>query len=181
MDIQIANSARKAALELFDRAGLKTGQTVAVGCSTSEIAGHWVGTAPSSEIGAVVFDVLYSVFSEREIFIAAQCCEHLNRALVIEREAASGYKIVNAVPTVGAGGSFATAAYNSFFEPVALEQIEADAGLDIGGTLIAMHLKRVAVPLRLETVSIGKAAVMAARTRPPQIGGIRASYDESLF
>jgi uncharacterized protein (TIGR01440 family) len=177
---EIAESARKAGLELYARAGLKAGQIVIVGCSTSEIAGHNVGTSPSAEVGAAVFGALYSVFSEREVYLAAQCCEHLNRAIIVERKAASGHRIVNAVPKPEAGGAFAAAAYESLSDPVALESIEADAGLDIGGTLIGMHLKRVAVPLRLEASRIGKAAVIAARTRPPLIGGARASYDEAL-
>ena len=127
-----------------------------------------------------MFGALYGVFSKVGLVLAAQCCEHLNRAIIIEREAASCFLVVNAVPKPEAGGSFATAAYARLGDPVAVESIEAHAGIDIGGTLIGMHLKRVAVPLRLEVTHIGKAAVIAARTRPPYIGGTRASYDESL-
>ena len=176
----IALAAGNAARELCQAAGLKAGQSVVVGCSTSEITGHRVGTNSSAEIGAVVFRALYEVFSQRGIFMAAQCCEHLNRAIIIERSAAAGYVIVNVVPVVDAGGAFATAAYAGFSEPVALEEFFADAGLDIGGTLIGMHLKKVAVPLRLDTAAIGEAAVIAARTRPKLIGGARAHYDDSL-
>ena len=140
-----------------------------------------MGTNSNADIGAVVFKALEAAFSECGVFLAAQCCEHLNRAIIIEREAAVGYIIVNALPTPDAGGAFAAAAYSGFRDPVALESIQADAGLDIGGTLIGMHLKRVAVPLRLETSLIGKAAVIAARTRPPLIGGARAVYDKSLM
>ena len=178
---EISVSARAVALELCEKAGLKSGQTVVVGCSTSEIAGYDVGTKSNAEIGESVFLALNSVFEERGIRLAAQCCEHLNRALIIEREAAAGYEIVNVVPFPGAGGAFAAAAYARFRDPVAIDAIRADAGLDVGCTLIGMHLKRVAVPLRLETTHIGAAIVTAARTRPLLYGGERARYDESLM
>ena len=181
MPDDIAKSARGAALELCEKAALKPGQVVIVGCSTSEIAGHHVGTRPSAEIGAAVFDALHGVFSERGIYTAAQCCEHLNRAVIIEREASAAYEIVNVAPVPDAGGPFAAAAYAALGDPVALSSITADAGIDIGGTLIGMHLKRVAVPLRLEAAHIGKASVFAARTRPPMIGGARTVYDEKLM
>jgi len=176
----IAESARLAALELCEKAKLKPGQIVIVGCSTSEISGFDIGTSSSEETGAAVFSAISEVFSTRGIFLAVQCCEHLNRAIITEREAAGGYEIVNVIPVPEGGGAFATAAYKRFSDPVALESVRADAGLDIGGTIIGMHLKRVAVPLRLENAFVGKAAVIAARTRPPQIGGARARYDESL-
>ena len=179
--MDIKEAVRNTALELCEKAGLKAGQTVIVGCSTSEIVGSHIGTHTNAGIGAVVFSELYSVFSERGIFLAAQCCEHLNRAIIVERKAATGYNIVNAVPTPDAGGAFAAAAYEGFSDPVALETFQADAGLDIGGTLIGMHLKRVAVPLRLEVKFIGEALVIAARTRPPLIGGSRTNYNENLF
>ena len=176
----VANAAREAALELCATAKLVAGQTVVVGCSTSEIAGRLIGTSSNIEIGAAVFDALHSVFAGHGIYIAAQCCEHLNRALIIEKEAAGCRETINVVPTPEAGGAFATAAYVGFSNAIALEEIQAAAGLDIGGTLIAMHLKRVAIPLRLKIAMIGKAAVIAARTRPKLIGGNRAQYDDSL-
>ena len=117
---------------------------------------------------------------ERGIFLAAQCCEHLNRAIIVERAAVPYADIVNVVPQPKAGGSFATTAYKNFSEPVALEEIRADAGLDIGDTFIGMHLKKVAVPVRLENHTIGKAHITAARVRPKFIGGERAHYDEEL-
>ena len=178
---EIARDAQNAASELCESAGLKAGQSVIVGCSTSEVAGHKIGSSSNSEIGFAIFDAIHSVFSQRGVHIAVQCCEHLNRAVIAEREAATGFQIVNVLPTPEAGGAFATAAYYSFKEPVALESFEADAGLDIGGTLIGMHLKRVAVPVRLAVKHIGKAALIAARTRPPLIGGERAAYDETLM
>jgi len=177
----IAEAAREAALEFYERACLKAGQIVIVGCSTSEICGHHIGTNSNAEIGAAVFGALYGVFSEHGIYLAAQCCEHLNRAVIIEREAAAGWEIVNVVPKPKAGGAFAAAAYAGFSDPVALDSIQADAGLDIGATLIGMHLKRVAVLVRLQTSKIGNASVTAARTRPPLIGGVRAEYDESML
>ena len=176
----IAEAARKAALELCAEAGLRAGQIVVVGCSTSEINGFRLGTSSNEDIGAAVMRAINAVFAERGIYLAAQCCEHLNRAIIIEREAADCRNIVNAIPTPDAGGAFAAAAYENFSDPVALDSIQADAGLDIGGTLIGMHLKRVAVPIRLQTSGIGKASIIAARARPPFIGGARAKYDESL-
>ena len=177
----IVEAARTIADELCAKARLKAKQIVIIGCSTSEIAGYSVGTNSSAEIGNAVFDGLYSVFSKSGIYLAAQCCEHLNRAVIIEREAAIGWEIVNVTPVPKAGGAFAAAAYTRFNDPVALSEIRADAGLDIGSTLIGMHLKRVAVPLRLDNSHIGKAVVIAARTRPPLIGGARAIYDEALL
>ena len=177
---EIANAARNAAMEICETAKLVTGQTVVVGCSTSEIAGRLIGTSSSVELGAVVFDALHRVFAGHGIYMAAQCCEHLNRALVIEQEAAGFFERINVVPTPEAGGAFAAAAYEGFSNAIALEEIQADAGIDIGGTLIGMHLKRVAIPLRLNTAMIGKANVIAARTRPKLIGGARSQYDESL-
>ena len=181
MDInEIKRQTAAAARELVAACRLKAGQLVVVGCSSSEIAGHSVGSFSSPEIGAAVFEAITEVFSPLGIFIAAQCCEHLNRALIIEREAVRGLYLVNAVPRPKAGGSFAAAAYTGMRNPVAVEEISADAGLDIGSTLIGMHLKKVAVPVRLKTNSIGEASVTAARTRPKYIGGARAVYDDSL-
>ena len=177
---EVANAAQHAAFELCEAAKLVPGQTVVVGCSTSEIAGRLIGTSSSIELGAAVFNALYRVFTGHGIYIAAQCCEHLNRALIIEQEAAGCREPINVVPVPEAGGAFAAAAYKSFSKAIALEEIQAAAGLDIGGTLIGMHLKRVAIPLRLKTAMIGKATVVAARTRPKLIGGARTHYDESM-
>ena len=179
--VEVALAARNAALELCAAADLQAGQTVIVGCSTSEIAGFPVGTHNSAVIGTAVFSALQSVFAERGIYIAAQCCEHLNRAIIVERDVAERYEIVNAVPTPEAGGAFAASAYENFDDPVALEEFFADAGMDIGGTLIGMHLKKVAVPLRIDTTSIGKTTVYAAKTRPKLIGGPRTQYDEGMM
>jgi len=179
--LELKEAVRNTALELCDKAGLETGQSVIIGCSSSEIAGFNIGSHSNIDIGTMVFSEFNKVFSNRGIYLAVQCCEHLNRAIIVERESAAGFDVVNVVPTPEAGGAFATAAYKGFKNPVAVETFKADAGLDIGGTLIGMHLKRVAVPLRLENRIIGEAFVIAARTRPPLIGGNRAVYDESLM
>ena len=176
----ISDAARSVAIELCKKACLQAGQIVIVGCSTSEIAGNMIGTNSSPEIGLTVFSALYEVFSEHGVFLAAQCCEHLNRAVIINRDAVPRCEIVNVIPTFDAGGAFASAAYAGLDDSVVVEEIQADAGLDIGNTIIGMHLKKVAVPLRLDTNSIGNATVLAARTRPKFIGGQRAKYDEGI-
>lgn len=176
----IKNEAKTAAEQIILQAGLKKGKILVVGCSSSEVSGEKIGTYSSVDVAKAVFDGIFEVANEHGIFLAAQCCEHLNRAIIIERAAVPNYDIVNVVPQPKAGGSFATTAYNSFNDPVAVEEIKADAGLDIGGTLIGMHLKKVAVPVRLSLNSIGKALLLAARTRPKYIGGERAHYDEKL-
>lgn len=177
----IRETAARAALELCEKAGLVRGDILVVGCSTSEVAGSTIGTDSRPELAGELLAGIRSVLDERGIWLAAQCCEHLNRAIVTEREAVPGAEIVNVVPQPKAGGSFATAAYASFAHPVVVEEIRADAGLDIGGTLIGMHLRRVAVPVRLSMDHIGSAILIAARTRPKFIGGNRAHYDETLL
>ena len=178
----IYQQARQAAEELLSAAKLQKGALLVVGCSSSEIGGSKIGTDSSPEIAQEVFSGIYDVVKEKGVFLAAQCCEHLNRALVVEASyaGAHGLEIVNVVPQPKAGGSFATAAYHGFTEPVLVETVRADAGLDIGGTLIGMHLKKVAVPVRLSVKFIGEAILLAARTRPKYVGGARAVYDERL-
>lgn len=175
----IFNQAQAAAKELVEKAELKSGDIAVIGCSTSEVIGERIGTSGTLEIAQQIFDGLNCVFAEKGIYIAAQCCEHLNRAIIIEKEKADalGLERVCVVPHPHAGGSFATAAYHTMKNPVALEEIRADAGIDIGTTLIGMHLKRVAVPLRLENNIIGEAKLSAAKTRPKFIGGERAKYE----
>ncbi|MBQ7375702.1 MAG: TIGR01440 family protein [Clostridia bacterium] len=181
MTKNLYEQARLTIAEIIEKAELKTGDILVVGCSTSEIIGARIGSDSAPEVAAEVFDALYASAKEKGVYLAFQCCEHLNRAIVIEREAAAGLEIVNAVPQPKAGGSMATKAYASFSDPVVVEQIKADAGIDIGLTLIGMHLKRVAVPVRLENDRIGEAIVVAARTRPKFIGGARAVYDEKML
>lgn len=179
MNTEIYNQARLAAEELCEKARLKKGSIMVVGCSSSEVAGGVIGHNSSLETAQEVFSGIYEVLSSRGIYLAAQCCEHLNRAIIVERKAVPFSEPVNVVPQPKAGGSFATTAYKAFENPVALESIRADAGLDIGGTLIGMHLKEVAVPTRLSIDRIGSAILLAARTRPKFIGGCRAVYDEN--
>ena len=169
--------------ELIEKAGLKKGDILVVGCSSSEIVGSEIGHGSSLEAAEAVFEGIYPTLREKGIYLAAQCCEHLNRAIIVESEYAKAHclDIVNVVPQPKAGGSFATTCYKSFESPVAVEFIKADAGMDIGSTLIGMHLKHVAVPVRLSENKIGFANVTFARTRPKCIGGIRAIYDETLM
>ncbi len=179
----IGEEAYRAAKELIEVAKLEEGQLFVVGCSTSEVGGAGIGTFSSPELAEVVFGGIYQATQEAGVYLAAQCCEHLNRALILEKEAAVkfGYEMVNVMPQPKAGGSFATAAYKAFEKPVAVEHIKADAGMDIGDTLIGMHLKDVAVPVRIRTAQIGDAHVVCARVRPKFIGGERAIYDDNLL
>ncbi len=176
-------AAKTAASELVEIGKLTKGHILVVGCSTSEITGNKIGTQSVPEVAESVCKAIKDVLDEKGIYLAAQCCEHLNRAIIVEREVAErcGLDIVNVVPQPKAGGSFATAAYKLFKEPVAVEGIRADAGLDIGQTLIGMHLKPVAVPVRLSVKQIGDAILTAARTRAKFIGGCRAVYDDNLL
>ena len=167
--------------ELYQEAKLKKGDIVVVGCSTSEVVGSRIGTNSSYDVAGEIFKALHEFTKSRGLFLAIQCCEHLNRAIITERNATPYAEYVNVVPQPKAGGSLATQAYYGFDNPVAVEEIKADAGLDIGLTLIGMHLKKVAVPLRLVNNKIGEAAVVAARTRPKFIGGVRAAYNEELL
>lgn len=168
------------ALEIIETAKLNKGDILLIGCSTSEILGEKIGTNSSPETAKAVFDGIYEAASQKEIYIAAQCCEHLNRAIIVESDAVPFAEMVNVIPVPKAGGSFATAAYSTFNKPVAIEEIKADAGLDIGFTMIGMHLKKVAVPVRLKNNKIGNATVLAARTRAKYIGGVRANYNDDL-
>ena len=181
MEINLYAQARAVREELGQKAKLQPGALIVVGCSTSEIIGSKIGTNSSPDTAKIVFEGLYDYAKEQGWQLAFQCCEHLNRAIVVEREAVPFAETVNVVPQPKAGGSMATRAYATFRHPVVVEQIRADAGIDIGFTLIGMHLKQVAVPLRLEHNHIGEAMVLAARTRPKFIGGIRATYDEALL
>ena len=175
----IKQQAKAAVTELLAVSGLSKGDILVVGCSSSEIVGETIGHGSSIEAAEAVFEAIYPILKEQGIYLAAQCCQHLNRALSVERECAKTYGLeeVCVVPQPKAGGSFATTAWKNFQVPTAVEEIRAQAGLDIGGTLIGMHLHRVAVPVRLEQNRIGDAMLLAARTRPKFIGGIRAKYE----
>ena len=177
----VTEQTRTAVTELLDAAGLEKGDVFVIGCSSSEIVGGHIGKNSSMEAAAAVLAGVLPELKARGIYLAAQCCEHLNRAIVIEREAARryGWEQVCAVPQPHAGGSWATVCWHAFEHPVLVEEIRAGAGIDIGGTLIGMHLRRVAVPVRLSIDHIGQASILCARTRPKYIGGARAVYEEA--
>ncbi len=179
---KITEEARTAVCELLEKASLRRGDLLIVGCSSSEIIGERIGSGSSLEAAKAVFEGIYPILQEKGIELAAQCCEHLNRAVILERAAAErrGLPIVNAVPQPKAGGSFAATVYQNLSDPVAVEQIKGDAGMDIGDTLIGMHLKEVAVPVRLSLCQIGEAHLTCARVRPKYIGGERTCYDPAL-
>ena len=177
---QLTAQARQATEELLEAAHLETGDIFVVGCSSSEIMGGHIGHDSSMDAAAAVLAGVQPPLQEQGVYLAAQCCEHLNRAIVLEREAAKAYgcQIVAAIPQPHAGGSWATSYWRAFKDPVLVEEVRAAAGMDIGGTLIGMHLRRVAVPVRLSLDHIGQAILLCARTRPPFIGGARAVYSQ---
>lgn len=168
--------------ELVEKAGLVPGDLLVIGCSSSEIIGQQIGKGSSMQAAQAVWEGIAPVLRESGVKLAVQCCEHLNRALILEQADARrlGYEIVNVRPQPKAGGSFATTVWEAMEHPVAVEHIRAQAGIDIGGTLIGMHLREVAVPVRLSVNKIGQANILCARTRPKFIGGERAFYCEEL-
>lgn len=178
----IRKQANQTITELIEAAGLCAGDLLVIGCSSSEVMGERIGKGSSLDAAKAVYAGIMPVLKEHGILLAVQCCEHLNRALVLERSTADrfGYEPVNVRPQPKAGGSFATTFWEDMEQPVAVEHIRAKAGLDIGGTLIGMHLKEVAVPVRLSVKQIGQANILCARTRPKFIGGERAHYVEEL-
>ena len=179
---EITGQARTVLTELLEQARLKPGSLLVVGCSSSEMVGQRIGKGSSMEAAQAAFQGIYPVLREQGIDLAVQCCEHLNRALILEQAAAEkfGYEPVNVRPWAHAGGSFATTVWENLEAPCAVEHIRAKAGMDIGDTLIGMHLKEVAVPVRLGVKKIGQANLVCARTRPRFIGGERARYQEDL-
>lgn len=179
--MNIKTQCQMAVKELIDLAKLKKGDILVVGCSTSEVVGSKIGTNSDPDTAQKIFDGIYSVLKDKGIFLAVQCCEHLNRAIVIEKDALPFAQPVNVIPQKKAGGSLATVAYANFSNPIVVENVKADAGLDIGDTFIGMHLKSVAVPVRLSIKTIGEAHLTSARVRPKFIGGIRAIYNEELL
>ena len=178
----VKEQAAAAAAELIEQAKLRPGDLLVIGCSSSEIVGERIGKGSSMEAARAVYEGIAPILQSHGILLAAQCCEHLNRALIVEADTAEkfGYEPVNVRPWAHAGGSFATTVWENMAWPVAVEHIRASAGMDIGDTLIGMHLKEVAVPLRLSVKKIGEANLVCARTRPKFIGGERARYVEDL-
>ncbi len=179
---ELKQQAAQVARQLIEVTRLQKGQLLVIGCSSSEIVGKRIGKGSSKEAAEAVWAGMYPILREAGISVCVQCCEHLNRALVIERADALrfGFEIVNVIPQLHAGGAFAVTAYENFDDPVVVETVKADAGIDIGGVLIGMHLKHVAVPCRLDEKYLGEAMLLCARTRPKYIGGWRAAYHENL-
>lgn len=177
----IKKQAADACAELVEISKIKKGDILVIGCSSSEVVGLRIGKGSDINAAEAVYEGVMSVLEPKGIFLAAQCCEHLNRAVIVEKEALlPGTEIVNVVPQPHAGGSFAMTVYKNAKCPVAVEEIKADAGMDIGDTLIGMQLKKVAVPVRLSINKIGYASLVCARTRPKFVGGSRAVYDDVL-
>ncbi|PGS52722.1 TIGR01440 family protein [Bacillus sp. AFS041924] len=170
--------------ELNDHVNFTNEHVLVIGCSTSEVSGQRIGTSGTLEVAEVLFNEIKAFQDETGVQLAFQCCEHLNRALVVQRKTAKGLQLdeVTVVPVRTAGGALASYAYRQLEHAVIVEQIKADAGIDIGDTLIGMHLKHVAVPLRTNIKQVGQAHITAAKTRPKLIGGARAVYsiDEDL-
>ncbi len=187
MDLKsIAEESRTAVVEILEQAKMREGAIFVIGCSSSEILGSQIGTATNLDSANAVYDGMIPVLKGNGIAVAAQCCEHLNRALVVERRTMEkfGFEQVNAIPQPNhAGGAFATVCFQRFEDPVLVEDIRslADAGIDIGGTMIGMHMHAVAVPVRISLRKIGEASIICARRRPKYVGGKRAIYDESLI
>lgn len=182
MDLQKITQQVSAGLnDLLRAADLKPGQLFVVGCSTSEIAGQCIGTQSNEEIARAVMDAIYPFVQAQGLYLAVQCCEHLNRALVVERAAMERYALeqVWVRPWLHAGGAFALQGMERLEEPVMVASLcaKASAGVDIGGTFIGMHLKSVVVPIHSENRRVGEAVLTMARTRPKYIGGPRAQYD----
>ena len=176
---EITEQAREVFSQLIEKADLKQGDLLVLGCSTSEIVGGNIGHDSSFEAAKALYKGFYPMLKEKGIYLAAQCCEHLNRALVVENEYAQLHNLekVSVVPQPKAGGSSATVAYSVFENPCMVEKVKAEGGIDIGGTLIGMHLKETAVPVRLSLDKIGNAIIICAKTRPKYIGGNRAVYE----
>ncbi len=178
--VEIAKQTEGVIAQLLEEHPMKRGSIFVIGCSSSEVAGGVIGKNSSEEIGQTIFETAKRVLDAHGVFLACQCCEHLNRALVVEEECADkyGYDPVCVIPWLHGGGSFATAAYHHFRKAVVVEHIRASAGLDIGDTLIGMHLKDVAVPVHPSQKNIGNAHIVAAYCRPKLIGGERGRYRE---
>ncbi len=178
----IKRDIRTALDELYEAAHPEKGGILVVGCSTSEVIGEKIGTSGSEETAKAIFEAVSEFCREKELYLAAQCCEHLNRSLVVEKECAKEYRLtrVNAVPHVRAGGAFGTAVYNGMKDPYLVESVSADMGIDIGNTLIGMHIRPVCVPVRVSVKKIGEAHLTLARSRCKYVGGERAHYNPEI-
>jgi uncharacterized protein (TIGR01440 family) len=175
---KILADVEKAIRELIEIVEPDSGEIFILGGSTSEIQGKEIGSATDLKLGKKIIEVIMEIMAEYELYLAVQGCEHINRSLVIEKKCQllNHFSEVNVIPQRHAGGAFATEAFELFDEPVTVENMEADLGIDIGDALIGMHLKNVAVPVRLTIKEIGEAHLTAARTRLKLVGGVRAKY-----
>lgn len=182
MTEQIKKDLATALTELYEAAHPEEGSILVVGCSTSEVIGSKIGTNGSEETAKAIFEAVSEFCKEKKLYLAAQCCEHLNRSLVVEKECAKlyGFTRVNAVPHTRAGGAFGTAVYGGMKEPWLVESVVADIGIDIGNTLIGMHIRPVCVPVRVSVKKIGEAPLVLARSRCKYVGGERAHYNPDL-
>ena len=165
---------------LCDKGRLEAGSVIVLGCSTSEVAGGQIGKASVPELGAVIAKAMIDTCRARGMEPAFQCCEHLNRAVVMEKSAlrARGLVQAAAVPQPKAGGSVPAAAWKLLESPALAISVQAEAGIDVGDTLVGMHIRPVAVPLRIDTNRVGQANLVMAYSRLPFIGGSRAVYEE---
>jgi uncharacterized protein (TIGR01440 family) len=175
----IADQVETVLRELVQRGSISAGHIVVIGTSTSEVVGQRIGTAGAKDVAEQIYEGIERVRKDIDFYAAYQCCEHLNRALVVDRRILLQYPLeeVAAVPAPKAGGSMASHAYRAMKQPCLVETIQAHAGIDIGDTLIGMHLRPVAVPVRPSIRRIGVANVNMAYTRPKFIGGTRAIYE----
>lgn len=175
---RVKNDMENIISQLLTSDQLKEDGIFVIGCSTSEVLGRQIGSAGSEQVAAIIYENLYRLVKEKSLHLAFQSCEHLNRSLVVERKLQKSHFLteVSAIPTREAGGAMAAYAYQQMLDPVLVEEIRADAGIDIGQTMIGMHLKQVAVPLRLKQRTVHKAVITAASTRPKLIGGNRTTY-----
>ncbi len=182
MDLnKITSEIQEGVRKLLLAANLEKDDILVLGCSTSEVLGEKIGSNGSLEVADAIIRGILPMLKEQNIHLAVQCCEHLNRALVVEKKVQKEYRLdpVTVIPWYHAGGSIAVKAMEYFEDPVVVEKIQAHAGIDIGQTLIGMHLRPVAVPVRLDIKKIGEANVVFARTRPKLIGGERAHYPDT--
>lgn len=181
---KIYSDAKTAVDELLSIASFRKGDIIVVGCSSSEVMGKMIGTGSSTDAAKAVMDAIFPTVTEKGLYLAVQCCEHLNRALVVEQECADRYGFceVNVVPQLHAGGAFAMEAMKRFTSYTMVESIEGKAalGMDIGDTFIGMHMRPVVVPIHTDHRSIGEAHLSMARTRRKFVGGERAVYNEKL-
>ena len=178
---EITRQAAEAVDRLLASAIYRPGDILVIGCSTSEINGQRIGSASSEETAKAVMDAILPKAEAAGLYLAVQGCEHINRSLCTSRACMERYGLqeVWVRPWLHAGGAFATEAYNRIPDRVMVEDVcgKAALGIDIGGTLIGMHLRPVVVPVHTDLRNIGEATLVLAKTRPKYVGGPRAQYN----